>query len=117
MDSYFTLNYLLNGIAQLFSHIILGCTGFGGTVVAAPFTQKFLGISIAIPFGNLVTFPVLIVILIKEYKKIDWKNLIIIFAVMCLGLPIGQSLFLKMSANVAKVSIGLIVTIVAILGL
>jgi len=116
MSSFFTMNYFLCGIAQLFSHIILGCTGFGGTVVAAPFTQKFLGISIAIPFGNLVTFPVLIVILAKEYKKIDWKNLIIIVAVMCLGLPIGQALFLQMSANVAKVCIGLIVTIVALLG-
>jgi uncharacterized membrane protein YfcA len=117
MDIFFELNYFFCAIAQLVSHIILGCTGFGGTVVAAPFTQQFLGVSVAVPFGNLVTFPVLIAILIKEFKKIDWKNLLIIVAVMCLGLPIGQSLFLSMDANIAKLCIGFIVTLVAILGL
>jgi len=117
MEVFMQLNNLLCAIAQLVSHVILGVTGFGGTVVAAPFTQKFLGVSVAVPFGNLVTFPVLIAILITEYKKIDWKNLVIIVGVMCLGLPIGQHLFLSMSAVVAKVCIGLIVSIVAILGI
>ncbi len=117
MSVFFELRYIFCAIAQLVSHIILGCTGFGGTVVAAPFTQKFLGISVAIPFGNLVTFPVLIAILIKEFKKIDWKNLLIIVVVICFGLPIGQYLFLSMSADVAKLCIGFIVTVVAVLGI
>jgi len=116
MGIFFSMNYILCGLAQLVSHIILGCTGFGGTVVAAPFTQLYLGVDVAIPFGNLVTFPVLIVILITEYKKIDWKNLLIIVLVMSIGLPIGQSLFLSMSATVAKFWIGFIVSVVAILG-
>jgi hypothetical protein len=40
--------------------------------------SEIFRISVAIPFGNLVTFPVLIDILIKEYKKVHWKNILVL---------------------------------------
>lgn len=116
MHIMFELNFLWIGLVEIFSHFVQGCTGFGATVIQAPVATGLLGTAEGVPFGTLITMPMLYVLGIKAFKQVSWKDLAKIVILMAPGVLVGHRLFLSISANTAKVCIGFIVTCIALRG-
>ncbi|MDU1326209.1 MAG: sulfite exporter TauE/SafE family protein [Clostridiales bacterium] len=112
----FELNFLWIGLIEIFSHFVQGCTGFGATVIAAPVVTGLLGTAEGVPYGTLITMPMLYVLGIKAFKQVSWKDLAKIVILMAPGVLVGHYLFLNISPNTAKVCIGFIVTCIALRG-
>jgi uncharacterized membrane protein YfcA len=112
----FEPNFIWVALMQLVSHIVQGCTGFGATVIASPVTVGLLGHKVGVPYGTLVTMPMLYYLAVKEWKQIEWKILLYIIGLMAPGVLLGNYLFASISATVAKVCIGGFVFCVALYG-
>ncbi|WP_317855884.1 sulfite exporter TauE/SafE family protein [Chakrabartyella piscis] len=112
-----TTSYILVGLMNLFSFCVMGITGFGATVLSQPTNIALLGLSLAIPFSTLVTFPCQIYLGIKTVKNVAWKQLGKILLIATPGLVVGQQIAQYLDQNVSKVVIGTFITIIAIKGL
>lgn len=113
----FEITFLIVGLVEIFSHFVQGCTGFGATVIAAPVVTGLLGTAEGVPYGTLITMPMLYVLGVRAFKQVSWKDLGKIVLLMAPGVLVGHYIFLNISANQAKVCIGFIVTCIALKGL
>ena len=86
----FELNFLWIGLVEIFSHFVQGCTGFGATVIQAPVATGLLGTAEGVPFGTLITMPMLYVLGIKAFKQVSWKDLAKIVILMAPGVLVGH---------------------------
>lgn len=109
----FNWDFVWVGIMQIFGFFVQGCTGFGCTVLAAPVTNGLLGTAVGVPYGTLMTLPFLIGLAFFMWRDVSWKDLLKIVILCAPGLILGNYLFYKMSAVVAKICIGTIVTLIA----
>lgn len=112
----FEISFVLVGLMEIFSHFVQGCTGFGATVIAAPVVTGLLGTAEGVPYGTLVTMPMLYVLGIACFKQVSWKDLLKIVVFMAPGVLEGHYIFLNITANQAKTGIGFIVTCIALNG-
>ncbi|MDD1783411.1 sulfite exporter TauE/SafE family protein [Enterovibrio sp. ZSDZ35] len=117
MDFTFKIDYLLVGLMQVIGFFIQGTTGFGCTVIAAPVTNGLLGTTMGVPYGTAITIPFLYYLAVKGRKDISWKDLGKIVVLCAPGILIGQYLFYQISPETAKVLIGAMVTIIALMNL
>ena len=117
MDFAFKLDYLLVGLMQVIGFFIQGTTGFGCTVIAAPITNGLLGTTMGVPYGTAITIPFLYYLAIKGRKDISWQDLAKIVLLCAPGILIGQYLFYQISPQTAKVLIGAMVTVIALMNL
>lgn len=117
MDFAFKLDYLLVGLMQVIGFFIQGTTGFGCTVIAAPITNGLLGTTMGVPYGTAITIPFLYYLAIKGRKDISWQDLAKIVLLCAPGILIGQYLFYQISPETAKVLIGAMVTVIALMNL
>ncbi|GHA58349.1 sulfite exporter TauE/SafE family protein [Photobacterium aphoticum] len=117
MDFAFKLDYLLVGLMQVIGFFIQGTTGFGCTVIAAPITNGLLGTTMGVPYGTAITIPFLYYLAIKGRKDISWQDLGKIVLLCAPGILIGQYLFYQISPQTAKVLIGAMVTVIALMNL
>lgn len=112
----FEISFVLIGLMEVFSHFVQGCTGFGATVIAAPVVTGLLGTAEGVPYGTLVTMPMLYVLGIACFKQVSWKDLAKIVALMAPGVLVGHYIFLNITAAQARLGIGFIVTCIALNG-
>ncbi|WP_283130459.1 sulfite exporter TauE/SafE family protein [Enterovibrio norvegicus] len=117
MDFTFKIDYLLVGLMQVIGFFIQGTTGFGCTVIAAPVTNGLLGTTIGVPYGTAITIPFLYYLAVKGRKDISWQDLGKIVLLCAPGILIGQYLFYQISPETAKVLIGAMVTVIALMNL
>lgn len=110
----FDFSYVLVGLMEIISHFVQGCTGFGATVIAAPVVTGLLGTDVGVPYGTLITMPMLYFLGIKCFKQVAWKDLLKICILMAPGMIIGNMIFGSISPVHAKVAIGGIVTAIAL---
>ncbi len=113
MDFIFNINYVWLALYQLFAFFVQGLTGFGSTVLAAPFHTSVLGPASGTAYATLLCTPTLIFLGIKEIKNVSWKDLLKIVIVCTPGLLVGQFLLQQVDPAVAKLAIGIIVTLIA----
>ncbi|MEG2656822.1 MAG: sulfite exporter TauE/SafE family protein [Clostridium sp.] len=85
--------YVLFFIIVLLTNIIQGITGFAGTVLAMPFSIMLLGIEIAKPVLNILTIVACLIIVLKSYKHIIWKEFLKITFIMLMGVFIGEYIY------------------------
>ncbi|KLV00972.1 sulfite exporter TauE/SafE family protein [Photobacterium aphoticum] len=102
---------------QVIGFFIQGTTGFGCTVIAAPITNGLLGTTMGVPYGTAITIPFLYYLAIKGRKDISWQDLGKIVLLCAPGILIGQYLFYQISPQTAKVLIGAMVTVIALMNL
>ena len=76
------------GVVVFLSHLLEGITGFGCTVIALPFITILLGIKMAIPILCLLGMILTVYIIVRDYKKIDYKEFFFIVTHAIVGLPI-----------------------------
>lgn len=113
----FDLNYLYVGLMQIIGFFVQGCTGFGCTVIAAPVTNGLLGTAMGVPYGTLITLPFLYFLGVKTFRTVSWKDLLKIIALCAPGILLGNYLFYKISPTTAKICIGAMVTLIALINI
>ncbi len=113
----FEFSYVLVGLMQIFGFFVQGCTGFGCTVIAAAVTNGLLGTAVGVPYGTMITLPFLYFLAIKARKEVSWKDLGKIILLCAPGIFIGNQLFYTISPNIAKICIGAMVTLIAIINI
>lgn len=113
----FKFDYILVGLMQIVGFFVQGCTGFGCTVIAAAVTNGYLGTAEGVPYGTLITLPFLYFLAVKAWKEVSWKDLRKIILLCAPGILVGNYLFHTISPNVAKVCIGAMVTLIAIINI
>lgn len=117
MEFIFDINYMFLALYQLFAFFVQGLTGFGSTVLAAPFHSEVLGPTYGTAYATLLCFPTLSYVAWKNRHKVAWKDLVRILAVAIPGLLVGQSLLQYMDPKVAKLTIGIVVTCIALMNI
>lgn len=70
----FNTAFIGAGLATMLAFIIQGCAGFGGTVISSPVTLALLPAAVVSPFNTLVGQPTNLYLVIKDFKKVDWKS-------------------------------------------
>lgn len=113
----FKFDFLLVGLMQIIAFFVQGTTGFGATVISAPVTNGLLGVPLGVPYGTIICIPFLYYLAIKGRKDISWKDLGKIIVLCAPGLLVGQYLFYKISPTTAKISIGAMITLIAIMNI
>lgn len=113
----FSLDFLLVGLMQIFGFFVQGLTGFGCTVIAAPVTIGLLGPEMGVPYGTLITLPFLYFLGIKMRKDVSWKDLLKIILLCAPGILVGNKLFYMIDPIVAKIAIGAMVTLIALMNI
>lgn len=117
MDFIFKFDYVLVGLMQVVGFFVQGTTGFGCTVIAAAVTNGLLGTTMGVPYGTAITIPFLCWLAIKGREDISWKDLAKIVALCAPGIFLGQYLFYQISPQTAKILIGAMVTVIAVMNL
>ncbi len=117
MDFVFNMDYVWLGLYQVFAFFIQGVTGFGCTVLSAPFHSTVLGPAVGTAFATLLCAPTLIFLAIKEIKNVAWKDLGKIVLLCAPGVVIGNILLKQVDPNYAKVAIGGVVTFIALMNI
>ncbi|WP_249686329.1 sulfite exporter TauE/SafE family protein [Enterococcus casseliflavus] len=108
--------FVLVALMQVIGFFVQGCTGFGCTIIAAV-TNGLLGTEAGVPYGTLITLPFLYFLGIKAFREVSWKDLVRI-VVLCLpGIFLGNYLFQAISPDIAKISIGAMVTLIALMNI
>lgn len=113
----FEFDFLIVGLMQVLGFFVQGTTGFGCTVIAAPLTNGILGTAAGVPYGTVIVIPFLYFLAIKDRKNISWKDLGKIVALCAPGIFIGQKLFYSISPQTAKISIGTMICVIAIMNI
>ncbi|PXW36762.1 MAG: sulfite exporter TauE/SafE family protein [Klebsiella huaxiensis] len=113
----FNTDFILVGLMQIVGFFVQGCTGFGCTVIAASVTNGLLGTSVGVPYGTLITLPFLYFLAVRTWRDVSWKDLGKIVALCVPGILVGNYLFYTISPNVAKICIGAMVTIIAVMNI
>lgn len=111
----FEFNFILVALMQVIGFFVQGCTGFGCTVIAAAVTNGLLGTEVGVPYGTLITLPFLYYLGFKQFKNVSWKDLAKILALCLPGILVGNYLFYAISPTTAKIGIGLMVTLIALM--
>lgn len=100
----------------LASNIVQAITGFAGTVLAMPGSIALVGYDVARPILNFIVIPLSIVIMIMNWKSINWKGLL--FMILFVGLGFGAGyLFslLEINQYILLIVYGAIICILAVL--
>ena len=113
----FESNFILVGLMQIVGFFVQGCTGFGCTVIAASVTNGLLGTAEGVPYGTLITLPFLYFLAVKAFREVSWKDLLKIIVLCAPGILIGNYLFYIISPDIAKICIGGMVTIIALMNI
>lgn len=109
--------FVLVALMQVIGFFVQGCTGVGCTIIAAAVTNGLLGTEAGVPYGTLITLPFLYFLGIKAFREVSWKDLVRI-VVLCLpGIFLGNYLFQAISPDIAKISIGAMVTLIALMNI
>lgn len=109
----FEWNFIWLGIIQMIGFFVEGAAGFGSTVISAPFATSILGIKAGVPFGTIMSVILIVPLALISRNNISWKDLGKIFLACLPGLFLGQYLFKVINPDIAKVGIGIAVTIIA----
>ncbi len=79
-------NQILFFIVILLTNIIQGITGFAGTILAMPPSLMLVGYDVAKPILNVLAIFSGVYVFVGNYKKVDWKELARIVAIMAAGI-------------------------------
>lgn len=95
------MNAWLFYIVVLLTNIIQGITGFAGTILAMPFGIMLVGFDTAKPILNVLGILAGIYVAVFNFRKIRWKEFLIIIAFMIPSMICGILIRNSLSNNVS----------------
>lgn len=91
--------------------------GFGDALIAMPLLVLFINIKIATPLVALIAFFIAISILLKNWKKVEFKSAWRLIVASFFGIPIGLWYLNDINESIIKLILGMIVLLFAIYNL
>lgn len=99
----------------LISNIIQTITGFAGTVLAMPASIALLGYGVAKPILTFIVIPASIVLVISNFKAINFKKFIFMLAFVGVGFIFGYLISLiNLDSKLLLIIYGSIICLIAI---
>ena len=86
------LEKLLFLLVAFITNTIQFISGWGGTIMAMPFSIRLVGMDFAKPILNMLALIVSLMIVIKHFKEIQWKVVLFIGIFMLIGFGLGYLL-------------------------
>ena len=95
--------------------LIRGFTGFGNMIVMSPGLSLIFGPVVAIPMIYIIELPIVSFFLVKFYKKIQWKEILLLVITSLLFAPVGLILLKNLNAEIINKWIGITVILVSLI--
>ena len=108
-----TLTMLLTGLVVFFTHGLEAITGFGCTVLAMPFVTMLLGIDQAKFLLAVLAWVLALYFVITKFKKIVWKQYLIIVSFVGLVMPLGMWAFVYLDRKLLVKALGIFIIVSA----
>ncbi|MCJ7735408.1 MAG: sulfite exporter TauE/SafE family protein [Anaerolineales bacterium] len=104
-----SLSLLLLVLSILFlATLIRSAFGFGNALLAMPLLILLLGVKAATPLVALVGLATALVMLIREWQALVWKDVLLLLFSSLAGIPLGLYLLTALPETIVKVLLGLI---------
>ncbi len=116
MDSP-ALTYTLAGLSIFLAHVVSSVTGFGANIVALPLLALVVGLApgkVAIVLLSTLMYSALT---LRWWRRVAWKELVIIVFVTGAGLALGMRFFELLPARASVLVLGIFVAVVGLQGL
>lgn len=104
-------------LVVLLTNLIQGITGFAGTALAMPFAILLYGIDVAKPSLTILTLLACLMIAIRGYRDIVWREFFKMMGFMFIGVFVGESVYLYLQADVLLRIFAVFIILVALSGL
>lgn len=111
----FENSFIFVGIVEFFCQIVQGITGFGATVLGAPFITDLVGTATGGPYGTLINHILLIGMAIPCFRKVSWKDLLKIILIVGPFEAVGAYWGYRVPEIVIKIVIGSSVTFIGLM--
>lgn len=102
-------------IAIIFaSAFVRSAFGFGDALIAMPLLALFISLDIATPLIGLCAITYSSLILIKEWRRVKYKDVIVLIITAFIGIPIGIYLLKGNYDQIMKLSLGFLIVFFAL---
>lgn len=108
------INDFLFLIVLLLANTVQIITGFAGNLLAMPLSISLIGYNDAKVVINVFTLVACLIIVIKNYKMINIKELIKMLIGLILGMLFSSTVFSKVDLSFCKYLYGLLITLIGI---
>jgi len=92
-----------------FATLIASVFGFGVGLIAIPIIALFIDIRIAIPLSAMAALTVIIVILLKQWREINFQSVWRLIVASCIGTPFGLLFLKSIQDNLSKLILAVII--------
>lgn len=96
-----------------FSTLIRSTFGFGDALIAMPLLSIFLDIQFVTPLVAIVAFTIAIYIVIKDFSRIEFKNIWRLIISSIVGIPVGLYYLKGINEELVKIVLGLLIVVFA----
>lgn len=103
-----TLVLPLTALVIFISAALQAAFGFGSALLAIPLLILLLGIKSAVPLVALVGISINLVILIRGWRQLEFREALILVLSSLAGIPVGLYLLINLPEDVVKTVLGLI---------
>jgi len=90
------------------STLIRSTLGFGNALIAMPLLVLLIGVKEAAPLVALAGLLIALIMLIREWRDLAWKDTLVLLISSVLGLPLGLFLLEALPENIVQIILGLI---------
>lgn len=106
------MNYVLFILVLTFGVFVQAVVGFGGTMLAMPLAIMLVGLDLSKPVMTIVAWITGVVVLVTEYKHINWRELLKMTAVMLIGVVGGVLVTGKVQLNFLLIIYAVVIILV-----
>ncbi|NLJ40223.1 MAG: sulfite exporter TauE/SafE family protein [Clostridiales bacterium] len=117
ISSIYLFSTLLIGLIVMVCYSVETMTGFGSTILALPLCILIIGITEAIPVLTLLSLLLSLILVLINFKDIQWSQFAIIACLLIVGMPIGFWCFDNLDQKVLKLVLGIVIIIISLRGL
>jgi uncharacterized membrane protein YfcA len=96
-------------VVLFFATLVASTFGFGLGLIAIPIIASFTDIRIATPLSAMSALTVIIVILLKHWREINFQSVWRLIAGSCIGTPFGLLFLKSIQGNLSKLILAVII--------
>lgn len=102
------LSLLLIVLVFFISTLVRATFGFGNALIAMPLLVLIIGIKQATPLVALVGLLIALIMLIREWREVAWKDTLVLIISSLIGLPLGLALISSVPEDLVRLILGVI---------
>ncbi len=109
--------YFLVPLVVFGAYMVFAISGFGSALVAIPLLSLFLPVQFVVPMAVLNDFMASLTVATRERAHVDWKESLIVFPPLLVGISVGVWLLGDLSPRSVQMALGVFVVAAAIYNL